>query len=79
VPAEIVNVHEAKSRLSRLLREVEAGGEVIIARHGQPVARLVRFEAAARQLGVLAGEFTVPEDFDAPLPDELLVSFEGDA
>lgn len=75
----VVNVHEAKTQLSRLLEAVEAGEEVIIARAGKPVARLIALAASPprRQLGLLAGRFTVPEDFDAPLPDELLALFEG--
>lgn len=74
-----VNVHEAKTQLSRLLEAVEAGEEVVIARAGRPVARLVGLEHAAprRRLGLLQGRFTVPDDFDAPLPDEVLASFEG--
>lgn len=75
----IVNVHEAKSQLSRLLIAVEAGEEVVIARAGRPVARLVGLEAAAprRRLGLLKGQFTVPEDFDTPLPGDVLALFEG--
>jgi prevent-host-death family protein len=76
---ETVNVHEAKSRLSQLLRIVEDGGEVVIARHGHPVARLVAYERSERRLGVLAGAFEVPDDVDAPLPDELLREFESGA
>lgn len=74
----IVNVHEAKSSLSQLLRQVEEGDtDVVIARHGRPVARLVAFRSTARRLGVLAGELVVPDDFDEPLPDDLLDRFEG--
>ncbi len=74
-----VNVHEAKTQLSRLIEAVEAGEEVIIARAGKPVARLMPLEASKprRQLGLLAGRFTVPDDFDAPLPDDVLALFEG--
>ena len=74
-----VNVHEAKTRLSQLLVAVEAGEEVVIARGGRPVARLVGLERAApqRHLGLLAGRFKVPADFDAPLPDDLQALFEG--
>lgn len=74
-----VNVHEAKTRLSQLLVAVEAGEEVVIARAGRPVARLVGLEPAApqRRLGLLAGRFTVPADFDAPLPDDVQALFEG--
>lgn len=74
-----VNVHEAKTHLSRLLVEVERGEEIVIARGGRPVARLLRFEAAPvrRELGFDRGLFTIPDDFDAPLPDDILADFEG--
>ena len=62
-----VNVHEAKTHLSRLLAEVEHGEEVVIARAGKPVAKLVPVQApAGRQLGIDEGVFEVPDDFDAP-------------
>lgn len=75
-----VNVHEAKTHLSRLLEEVEAGQEVVIARAGRPVARLVPLQAARppRQLGILAGRTTVPDDWDAPLPADALAAFGGE-
>ena len=75
----IVNVHEAKTQLSRLLEAVEAGDEVLIARSGRPVARLVGLAPPAqrRPLGLLQGKFTVPDDFDAPLPNEVIALFEG--
>jgi len=74
-----VNIHEAKTHLSRLLEEASQGEEVIIAKAGKPIARLVSMKKARkrRKLGVLAGQFTVPPDFDAPLPDEVIASFEG--
>lgn len=72
----VVNIHDAKSNLSRLLRQVEGGDDVVIARHGHPVARLVRYEQPPRRLGVLAGAFEVPDGFDLPLPDDLLDRFE---
>lgn len=72
-----VNVHEAKTQLSALLRRVAAGEEIVIARGGKAVARLVPIASAApRQLGIDAGAFEVPEDFDAPLPADLLDAFE---
>ena len=66
-----VNVHEAKTHFSKLLQRVEAGEQVIIARSGKPVARLVAIKPkrAARPLGTGKGDFVVPDDFDAPMPD----------
>jgi len=74
-----VNVHEAKTQLSKLIEAVEAGEDVIIARAGRPAVRLTRLEAPAprRQLGRLAGKISIPADFDVPLPDEVLTLFEG--
>ena len=74
-----VNIHEAKTRLSQLIEQVEAGGEVIIARAGSPVARLVPIvpPRKPRRLGPLAGKATIPDDFNAPLPADLLDSFES--
>ncbi|HEX6062905.1 MAG TPA: type II toxin-antitoxin system Phd/YefM family antitoxin [Longimicrobiales bacterium] len=72
-----VNVHEAKTHLSRLLARVETGEEIVIARGGKPIAKLVPIPGtAARQLGTHAGQFEVPEDFDAPLTDDMLEEFE---
>jgi prevent-host-death family protein len=75
----IVNVHEAKTHLSRLLDEVAAGAEVVIAKAGKPVARLVPIEAAVRpkKLGLLRGRIKVPADFNAPLTPDELSDFEG--
>lgn len=74
-----MNVHEAKTHLSRLLAEVERGTEVIIARAGKPVARLVRVDRMGgdRVLGLDRGTLHVPADFDAPLPEGVLKDFEG--
>jgi prevent-host-death family protein len=74
-----VNVHAAKSQLSRLLDAAAAGEEVIIAKAGKPVARLVPIEPKKerRKLGTLAGKLHVPDDFDDPLPDDILADFEG--
>lgn len=75
-PGLRVGVHEAKTRLSELLRAVAGGQEVEILRGGQPVARLVPVaRSSARSLGMDAGRFSVPEDFDAPLPAEIEDSF----
>ncbi len=72
------NIHAAKTHLSRLVDEVAAGEEIIIAKAGKPVARLVPMTRPPKlQFGALAGELTVSDDFDAPLPDDLLDMFEG--
>jgi prevent-host-death family protein len=73
-----VNIHQAKTHLSRLLQRVAAGEEVTIARSGIPVARLVAVEPSAkRPLGFARGEIWIADDFDAPLPDDLLAAFYG--
>ena len=75
-----VNIHEAKTHLSRLLQRVAAGEEVTIARAGVPVARLVAVEPKKkkiRPLGMDRGRVWVADDFDAPLPDHLLKEFYG--
>ena len=75
-----VHVDTAKYELSRLVDQAIAGEEVIIARAGQAVAQLAPVgpaKAPRRVLGRLAGQFTVPNDFDDPLPDEVAKLFEG--
>lgn len=72
-----VNIHEAKTNLSRLIEEVEHGEEVIIARHNRPVARLVVFSAVERKPGSMKGKISINGDFNAPLPDDVLNDFEG--
>ncbi len=72
-----VNVHEAKTNLSRLLARIEAGEEVVIARNGHPVARLVKYQRKAqRQFGAWAGRITVDDSFFDPLPEEELATWE---
>lgn len=68
-----VNVHEAKTHLSKLLERVAVGEEVIIAKAGRPVAKLVPIiaEQKTRILGSAKGEFVVPDDFNDPLPKEI--------
>lgn len=73
-----VNIHAAKTQLSKLVDQAAAGEEIIIARAGKPVARLVPLEAPKkRRLGGLKGKMRLPENFDDPLPDWLLDAFEG--
>lgn len=71
-----VNVHEAKTQLSKLLERVDRGEEVVICRAGQPVARLVPARMPGRVLGSDRGRVTIAPDFDAPLPDDLQAAFE---
>ena len=72
-----VNVHEAKTHLSRLLDRVAHGEEVVIAKAGKPVARLVPIaRTRTRVLGGDAGRVSIAADFDAPLPDDVLADFE---
>jgi len=76
---QTINIHEAKTHLSRLLEQVAVGEEIVIAKAGKPIARLVPLEAPPkkRQLGLLKGKLNVPDDFDAPLTDDELTLFEG--
>ena len=76
-----VNVHEAKTHLSKLLKRVAHGDEILIARAGKPVARLLPIarERPAPILGADRGKFTVPGDFDGPLPEGVVAAFEGRA
>ena len=79
-----VNVHTAKTHLSSLLAEVEEGGEVIIARAGKPVARLVPVRSKAKSsarrkvAGSLKGKIWIAPDFDKPLPEDILAAFRGE-
>lgn len=73
----LVNVHEAKTHLSRLIDRAAAGEEIVIARSGNPVARLMPLAAhPPRVLGALAGQVWVSDDFDEP-DEELAALFEG--
>jgi prevent-host-death family protein len=72
-----VNIHEAKTHLSQLLRRVASGEEITISNAGKPVARLVPIAGAKkRRLGTDQGAFEVPDDFNDPLPPEVLDAFE---
>jgi antitoxin (DNA-binding transcriptional repressor) of toxin-antitoxin stability system len=75
-----VSVEDMQRNLPAYLQRVEAGETLVIVRAGQPVAEIKPVAAGAKQLrpfGLCAGEFTVPEDFDAPLPEDILKAFEG--
>jgi prevent-host-death family protein len=78
-----VNIHEAKTHLSSLIADVEAGEEVTIARAGKPVAKLVPLRKKAkprpdRRPGFLKGKIRIGPDFDEPLPEDILAAFRGE-
>lgn len=73
-----VNIHEAKTHFSKLLQRALAGEEVIISRAGKPIAKIVPIgNRTRRRFGMDRGVFDVPEDFDRPLPDAILDTFES--
>jgi prevent-host-death family protein len=74
-----INIHQAKTQFSRLVERVAAGEEIIIAKSGKPVARLVPYipKGAVRRPGAMRGKIRIKENFDAPLPKEILASFKG--
>lgn len=71
-----INIHEAKTHLSRLIERTVVGEEIVIAKHGKPVARLVPYykPVKKRVAGRLKGKIKIGEDFDAPLPDDIAES-----
>jgi prevent-host-death family protein len=76
---QTVNIYEAKSKLSKLVDLASSGTDVVIARAGKPVARLTALKAEKRPLvyGLLEGEGWIADDFNDPLPDDILAGFEG--
>ena len=74
-----INIHSAKTQLSKLIEAAERGEEVIIARAGKPVAKLVALEnpRPPRKAGSMKGLFEVPDSFFDPLPEDILDAFEG--
>ena len=75
-----VNIHEAKTNFSKLLQRVTLGEEVIIAKAGVPIAKLVRFvtKKPKRELGLYRGQIWMADDFNAPVPDDILAGFLGE-
>ncbi|MCU1753167.1 type II toxin-antitoxin system Phd/YefM family antitoxin [Pseudomonas sp. 6D_7.1_Bac1] len=74
----IVPLGEAKNNLSKLVDDAASGQIITIAKHGRALARLVPVgKPSGRRIGAMKGKLTLPEDFDAPLPDEMLDAFEG--
>ncbi len=76
--ARIVDVHEAKTQLSKLLEQVRQGEEIVITKSGRPVARLVAVtgQASLREPGSARGQIKIGGDFDAPLPEDIQSYFE---
>jgi prevent-host-death family protein len=76
---ETINIHEAKTNLSRLIERVQQGEEIVISKSGKPVAKLIGLghQPKPRTPGLLKGKFTVSDDFDARLPDDILRAFGG--
>ena len=74
---EIINVHEAKTHLSRIINRAISGEEIIIAKAGRPLVKLVPVTPpkAPREIGMDDGQGWISDDFDEPLPDELLKHF----
>lgn len=73
-----VNIHEAKTRFSKLVEAAMRGEETIIAKAGKPAAKLVPYVSKiTRKFGVLEGQIRISDDFDAPLSDDMLNEFEG--
>ena len=74
-----VNIYEAKTRLSQLVEKAASGEDVVIARAGRPVALLTRLKRTARKrrLGALDGRFKIPDDFNRPLPADVVRAFES--
>jgi prevent-host-death family protein len=77
--ATTVNIYEAKTQLSKLVDVAAEGEDVIIARNGKPVARLTALkpEKLPLRIGLMKGQIWIADDFDAPLPDEILAGFDG--
>jgi len=76
---ETVNIYDAKTRLSQLVDRAAGGEDVVVSRNGKPLVRITRLEAPKRRIrfGVLKGKLSIPQDFDAPLPADVLAGFEG--
>ena len=75
----LINIHEAKTHLSKLLLRVLAGEEIVIGKAGRPIAKLVPFEQKmdVRKPGSAKGKIWIAPDYNAPLPDDILDAFEG--
>jgi prevent-host-death family protein len=79
-PTKTVNVHEAKTHFSKLLAAVAKGQRIMICKDGTPVAQLgpLELKIPVRRPGLLKGRVTISDDFDAPLPADVMTAFEGE-
>ena len=79
MPTTVIPMHQAKSSLSQLVKRAAGGETIFIGSYGRPEAVLTSAAAKPKKrLGLLEGKLTIPEDFDAPLPTEILTAFEGE-
>lgn len=78
---QVVSMHQAKSTLSQLVKRAATGETILLGAYGKVEAKLVAAttETPKKRIGLLAGKLTIPDDFDAPLPEEMQKAFEGDA
>ncbi len=79
---QVVSMHQAKSTLSQLVKRAATGETILLGAYGKVEAKLVSATTSdqpQKRIGLLAGKLTIPDDFDAPLPEELLKAFEGEA
>ena len=76
---EMVNIYDTKTRLSQLVDKAASGEDVVVCRNGKPLVRITQLKAPKRRIkfDLLKGKLAVAEDFDAPLPGDVLASFEG--
>ena len=77
---DVISMHQAKSSLSQLVSRAQSGETVYIGAYGKAQAKIVpidEHDMPKTKFGILAGKLTVPDDFDEPLPDDVLAEFEG--
>ncbi|MFT4047424.1 MAG: type II toxin-antitoxin system Phd/YefM family antitoxin [Solimonas sp.] len=77
--SDAINIHDAKTHLSRLVEQAAAGKEIVIAKAGRPMARLMPLASVPKpkKFGLLSGDMEIADDFDAPLPPDFLISAKG--
>ena len=78
MPSTFYNLYKAKTELSSLVDRAARGEQVVIAKNGRPMAKLIGAERPLRRPGAWKGKVRIAKDFDAPLPDDVLAGFRGD-